>query len=83
MKEDNRGYRDYSDLPDDELEWAAEASKDERKKASARAERRRRERVHQQRLADRMLWVAVFAAFASVCSAVAAIINLLVQSLAR
>src|SRR5262249_48025973 len=42
-----------------------------------------REREHQQRLADRMLWVAVFAAFASGCSALAAIINLLVQSLAR
>jgi len=82
MKED-KGYRDFSELPDHELEWAAVDSKDERKRTSARAELRQRGRSHQQRIADRMLWVAVFAAFASGCSALAAIINLLVQSLAR
>jgi hypothetical protein len=82
MKE-YKGYRDFSQLPDHELEWAAVDSKDEKKWASARAELRQRERAHQQRLADRMLWVAVFAAFASGCSALAAIISLLVQSLAR
>jgi hypothetical protein len=82
MKED-KGYRDFSGFPDHELEWAAVDSKDEKKWASARAELRQREREHQQRLADRVLWVAVFAAFASGCSALAAIINLSVQSLAR
>jgi len=36
MKED-KGYRDFSELPDHELEWAAVDSKDERKRTGVRS----------------------------------------------
>jgi hypothetical protein len=72
---DEFGYRDFTKLDDAGLEWAAEDSKDDRKRAAARAERRRRDRAHQRRIANRTLWVSVFAAFAAGASAVAAIVN--------
>jgi hypothetical protein len=75
-KTDEAGYRvDFNELPDAHLEHAAEYSKDDKKRASARAERRRRDREHQLAMSNRTLRIARIAAIADWGSAIAAIVN--------